>query len=349
MTKSTRYFMAGSGAVLAAGLCTGLVAYYGGGFPSVGAASLPQELVYVPADAAIVAYADVRGIMDSELRQRLKAVVPIPEKGQQEFFEKTGIDIEHDIDYVVAAVTPGGALGASLVTPGRDWDTSGLVVARGRFNDAKLESLAREHGAQVQEHRGKRLLVLEHFKGHEAQVPGASVNAAPTHNSGVLAFLEPGVVAIGNLPGIQRAIDAQMNGQSITSNAEMMDLVKDIERTNNSWAVGRFDLIANRAKLPEQVARQIPPIKWFAFASQINGGISGRVRVEALDDQSAENLRGIVNGVVSLARLQGQNDPKLSTLVQSLQMGGSGRTVELYFSVPTELLEMMAPKPVEKK
>jgi hypothetical protein len=125
------------------------------------------------------------------------------------------------------------------------------------------------------------------------------VRIAPRHNSGVLAFLEPGVVAIGNLPGIQRAIDAQMNGQSITSNAEMMDLVKDIERTNNSWAVGRFDLIANRAKLPEQVARQIPPIKWFAFASQINGGISGRVRVEALDDQSAENLRGIVNGVIS--------------------------------------------------
>jgi hypothetical protein len=151
MTKSTRYFMAGSGAVLAAGLCTGLIAYYGGGFASVGAASLPQELAYVPADAAIVAYADVRGIMDSELRQRLKAVVPIPEKGQQEFFEKTGIDIEHDIDYVVAAVTPGA-----------DWDTSGLV-AHGRFNDVKLESLAREHGAQVQEHRGKRLLVLEHF------------------------------------------------------------------------------------------------------------------------------------------------------------------------------------------
>jgi hypothetical protein len=304
MTKSTRYFMAGSGAVLAAGLCTGLVAYYGGGFPSVVASTLPEELVYVPADAAIVAYADVRGIMDSELRQRLKAVVPIPEKGQQEFFAKTGIDIEHDIDYVVAAVTPGAA-----------WDTSGLVVARGRFNDAKLESLAREHGAQVQEHRGKRLLVLEHFKGHEAQVPGASVNVAPTHNSGVLAFLQPGLVAIGNLPGIQRAIDAQMNGQSITSNSEMMDLVKDIERTSNSWAVGRFDLIASRANLPEQVARQIPPIKWFAFASQINGGISGRVRVEALDDQSAENLRGIVNGVISLARLQGQNDPKLSTLV----------------------------------
>ena len=32
MTKKTRYFMAGSAAVLAAGLGTGLIAYYAGGF-----------------------------------------------------------------------------------------------------------------------------------------------------------------------------------------------------------------------------------------------------------------------------------------------------------------------------
>jgi hypothetical protein len=327
--------MAGSGAVLAAGLCTGLVAYYGGaGFPALVASGMPQELVYVPADAAVVAYADVRGIMDSELRQRLKAVVPIPEQGQKEFFEKTGIDIERDIDYVVAAVTPGAT-----------WDKSGLVVARGRFNDVKLEALAREHGAEPQDYRGKRMLVLKH--GHE--IPQTAGGSGEVRNAGVLAFLEPGLVAIGDLAGVQRAIDSQMSGQSITSNSEMMELVKDIERTNNTWAVGRFDLLASRANLPEQVARQIPPIKWFAFASQINGGITGRVRVEALDDQSAENLRGIVNGVISLARLQGQNDPKLSTLVQSLQMGGSGRSVELYFAVPAELLEMMAPKAVEKQ
>ena len=36
MTKRTRYFMAGAAAVLAVGLCTGLVAYYGG-FPALSA------------------------------------------------------------------------------------------------------------------------------------------------------------------------------------------------------------------------------------------------------------------------------------------------------------------------
>ncbi len=76
MTKKTRYFMAGSTAVLAAGLGTGLIAYYAGGFEPVSASAVANELRYVPADASLVAYADVRAIMDSELRTRLKAAMP---------------------------------------------------------------------------------------------------------------------------------------------------------------------------------------------------------------------------------------------------------------------------------
>ena len=104
MTKRTRYFMAGSAAVLAAGLGTGLIAYYTGGFQPVSASAVANELRYVPADATLVAYADVRAIMDSELRARLKEALPMPEHGQKEFQEQTGIDIERDIDYVVAAL-----------------------------------------------------------------------------------------------------------------------------------------------------------------------------------------------------------------------------------------------------
>src|SRR6185369_4657126 len=111
MTKKTRYFLGGSAAILVAGLGTGLVAYYGGGFPSLSASrSGPSELSYVPADSSVVAFTNVREVMDSQLRQRLKIALP-QEKGQQEFQEQTGIDIEHDIDYVVAALTTSGAGG----------------------------------------------------------------------------------------------------------------------------------------------------------------------------------------------------------------------------------------------
>src|SRR3954454_19995543 len=147
MTKRTRYFMAVSAGIVVVGLGSGLVAFYGGGFPSLSASrSGPAELSYVPADSAVVAYANVREVMDSQLRLRLKTVMP-EEKGQQEFQAQTGIDIERDIDYVVAAMTTVPSMGAPSPTgammvanqPG------GLVVARGRFNTTQLETLVREH------------------------------------------------------------------------------------------------------------------------------------------------------------------------------------------------------------
>lgn len=323
MTTKTRYFMTGSAAVLATGLVTGMVAYYGGGFQALSASTGPNELNYVPADAALVAFADVRSIMDSELRQRFKQAVPMNEEGRQEMLAKTGIDIENDVDYVVAAV------GAQ--TEGSNTKPSGVVIARGRFDIVKLEGFATEHGAQLQEYRGKKLLVLQH-------------NEPAANNTGVLAFLESGLVAIGDYDGVRRAIDAQANAQTIRSNDEMMDLVADIERTNNAWAVGRFDLLQAQAKLPDEIARQIPPVKWFAAAGHVNGGVSAQLRAEATDEQAAENLRGVVNGVISLAKLQGQNDPKLTTLISSLQMSGTGKTVQLQFAIPAEIFELMAPK-----
>ena len=65
--------MAISGAILAIGLGTGLVASYMGLPVSVfSSAAGPDELQYVPADAAVVAYANVRDVMNSEFRQRFK-------------------------------------------------------------------------------------------------------------------------------------------------------------------------------------------------------------------------------------------------------------------------------------
>jgi hypothetical protein len=325
MTNKTRYFLAGSATVMAVGLCTGLLAYYGGGFPSLSASRTgPAELSYVPPDAAIVAYANVGEIMASDLRQRLKLAMP-DERGQQEFQQATGIDIERDIQYVVAAMTSG--------VPS---DGNGLVVARGNFNPTQLETLAREHGGVVEEYKGKRLV-----KVSPEQAADPTATDTRQHHPMALAFLEPGLVAIGSETAIKSSIDAQLTSNSITSNEEMMELVSDIEGGNNAWAVGRFDAIANQTHLPDQIRSQIPAVKTFAVMSHIDGGVSGRLRAEARDDQSAENLRQVVQGFLALGRMQAQADPKVAAMLQSLQLSGTGRTVNLSFTVPAEVFDMI--------
>ncbi len=317
MTKKTRYFMAGSTAVLGVGLCTGLVAFYAGGFEALSAAPVASELRYVPADSTVIAYADVRSIMDSDLRTQLKAAIPMHEQGQEEFRTQTGIDIERDIDYIVAAGATGSAQ-APLA--------GGLVVARGRFNDTQLEALAREHGGQVEEYKGKRMI------------------HSPASESGhqmTLAFLEPGLVAIGTKTTVQGAIDAQLTSHSITANSEMMAIVAEIATNNNAWAVGRFDAIAAQANLPTEIASRMPPVKWFSAAGHVNGGITGTLRAEATDEASADLLRRQVSGVLALGEMVAKSDPTAGALIKSLQMSGTGKTVALSFALPAEVLALI--------
>ena len=105
----------------------------------------------MPADAAVVAYANVREILDSDFRERFRQFEPDTHE-RDEFEQKTGVNIDQDINSVVAAMV-GGAEPTGAPQNGM------LILARGRFEQSRLEALALEHGGQVEDYNGKRLLI----------------------------------------------------------------------------------------------------------------------------------------------------------------------------------------------
>jgi hypothetical protein len=344
MTTRTRYFVIASLLVLVVGLGTGLVAYYVG-FPAgaLGQHAGPVELEYIPRDATVIAFANVRDVMTSDLRQRLRRAVPIQENGQRELQEQTGINIETDIDRVVACIYPD----STSNKPGG----AGMVLARGRFDDVRIEALMREHGAHVEDYSGKRLIVAD----GTADVPLGD-DLRQIHGSFALAFVEPGLAALGTTNVVKSAIDLHRAGnnpqaglESVTGNEELMNLVRSME-DGNAWAVGRFDALSSQAHLPSNVASQIPAISWFAVNTHINGGIHGLIRAEARDEAAANNLRDVVRGFLALVKMQTGAKPQLQTVVDSLEIGGVNKTVSLSFTVPSEVFDLIGgaanqPKP----
>jgi hypothetical protein len=317
--NKTRYFVVVSLLVLTVGLGTGLVAYYVGFQASAGQG--PDELRYVPSDASLVAFADVRAVMVSEVRRKLLDVLPSRGQGRQAFEEQTGINVETDIDRVIACVVPPHA-------SDRKPPVSGMVLARGRFNTTKIEALMREHGAAVQEYKGKRTIV-------------ADVNRGGGPNNVSVAFLEPGLVAVGSTEAVRMAVDvASGTGENVTANAQVMEFVKSFD--GNAWAVGRFDELASRANLPPAVASQIPPITWFSASGRVDGGLKGALRADARDEESANSLRDVVRGVVALARLQSGAHPELQPMIDSIQLAGTGKTVTLSFEVSPAMFDTLA-------
>ncbi len=323
MTTRTRYFVIASLLTLSVGLGTGLVAYFSGSATSAFAgAGGPEELQFVPADAALVAYADVRDIMTSDLRQKLRSAVPMSGDGQQEFQTQTGINIETDIDHVIAAVVPrsDGAPSAGPNVPG-----SMIVLARGRFDQVRIEALMRERGARVEDYKGSRLIVGE--SGDER----ASVS---------LAFLQPGLVAVGTSGLVRGAVDLKGGGASIATNEEMTKLIGSID-SGNAWAAGRFDALTARANLPGGMAERLPALTYFSASANIDSGIRGVLRAEARDDESANNFRDVLRGFLALAKMQSSARPEFQFALQSLQLTGTGTTVALSFDLPPAAIDAL--------
>jgi hypothetical protein len=334
MTTKTRYFVIASLLVLGVGLGTGLVAYYVG-FPAGAAtrAGGPEELQYIPHDATVIAYANVQDVMNSQLRQKLLQALPMHEAGQREFESQTGINIETDIDRLVASLNPDPS---NANRPGQ-----GMVLARGRFDETKIEALMREHGAQVEQYKGKRMVVMAH--GREG-----SSDDVPFHGpSFAVSFIEPGFVGLGSTPMIRSAIDLHQGGNnpqaglsSVTGNDELMNLVRSLD-SGNVWAVGRFDALTSKAHLPDNVASRLPAITWFAVSGHVNGGLRAMIRAEARDDEAANNLRDVVRGFMALAKMQTGSNPSAQLMMQSLELGGTGKTVALSFTVPAEVFDVV--------
>ena len=319
MTARTRYFVIASLLALIVGLGAGLVAYYVG-LPTSAffADEGPDELRFVPPDATIVAFANVHEIMTSNLRERARRALPRLPNGQEQFRGETGINVETDVDRVVACL--------GLAEGGAGSGRAALILARGRFDAVRIESLMREHGANVGEHGGVRLIT-----GAESS----------RHSGGLsLAFIEPGLVGVGSASLVRAAIDMKNGGKSITANDDMMKLVRSLG-AGNVWAVGRFEALASQAKLPGGLAAQLRPITWFSASAHVNGGLRGVLRAEMRDEASANNLRDVVRGFLAFAKLQAGSRPDLKTLVQSLDIGGAGTTVALSFSLSVEMLDQL--------
>ena len=309
MTVQTRYALVGASGLLALGLVGGLVAYLQGGLQTASAQSRPDQFRYVPAAAHIVAFANVRDVMRSDFRQRILEFV-VDGTGQREFQERTGIDLEEDIDEVVACLVPRGSE-----------DSEGLVVLSGRFDVPRLEALAREHGGTVSEYEGRRL-----------------VTTTLGDDTLAMAFVESGVVALGSELLVREAINRPSTGNDVTSNGRLMGLLSNIETGSNAWAIGRLDEPGATNWLPDQVEAQVAA---FAIGGRVNGGLSGTVVAEARDGAAGQNLHDIIQGLLAIARMQAGSRPELARLLDTFQLSAVGTNVSLSFALPTEFIEQL--------
>ena len=335
MTKKTRYFVITAGAVLVVGLGGGLIAYLAYNRMAGVPAGLPPEVRYVPVDAEVVAFANVRAIMNSDLRRALVPNIdPESRKGRQMMNDFAGVDLEKQVDHVVMYVEP--FVRQKEEQPpapkpnGRDIPRASLLV-HGSFDQARIEQFVRERGGAAEEHRGQKMFVHRH--GSEQIAVG---------------FIQSDVIGIGQADLVRRAMDISRNQarefKDVTTNDEMMNLMRDTSGST-AWVVGQFDEISRRMRLPTSVTGQVPPVRLVSVKADINGGVKAAIRAEAGNEAAAEQLRDVVRGFLSLARLHAGSKEEFANVLKSIELSGTDTTVRMSFAVSPETLRLVAPTP----
>ncbi len=309
MTKRTRFFLMGSVAFLTIGLVAGLVAYFGG-IPGALAQAGPSELRFVPKDAVVVAYADVQQLMHSQFRQHVKEFEPGESKGQDEFEDATGINIERDIDYVLACLLPSAPPAAAGM------DKSGYVIAKGRFDRGRIESFIVSHGGRVQNYGGRKLyLAPEHDKAtDQGEHRHAIRRRARVHRHRGGGVREPGRREAG--------IDMQTRGaEAVKENTELYKMIQERGRRQRLGG-GPVRRPHAERDVPRGAGQPDPADYLVLGRGHVNGGVSGTLSVEAKDDAAAENLRQVVQGFMALAKLQAGSSAKqaeMAAMVNSIR------------------------------
>jgi hypothetical protein len=344
MTSKSRYFLFGAAALLLIGLGGGLIAYFAYNRVTGLTAGLPTELKYVPADAELVAYADVQSIMKSELRRALDGAVKQGDDkkpGAVAIHDFAGIDVEKQVDHVVAYLEATGKPEPADRQPPR-----ALVLVQGSFEQSRVEQFIQEHGGTIEDYSGKHIATRRFRERPEAQPQTGAPEPPVSHEEMAVGFVQPGVIALGQADLVRRTLDgaaAARATRNVSENAELMKLIRDASG-DTAWVVGRFDAMSRRMGMPRSLTEQVPPLRLIAAKANINGGLKATITAETSDQAAADQLRDVVRGFVSLVRLQAGAQPELQDTLKTIELSGSGNTVQLSFAVKPQTVAAVIPQ-----
>jgi len=198
----------------------------------------------------------------------------------------------------------------------------------------------------LDEYRGARLLLPPAHSSGTDEESSEAVEPTREHHDGppAIALVNANLVIVGSLDAVKAAIDRQQDqgNPSILSDGEFVQMLESLDGGASMWAIGRSTaLMADHAELPGQIASTLPGVKWVAASGHVNGGLRATLRAEANDAEAGKNLRDIVQGALAVARLQLDGKPELAPLLRGLQVEGTGTSVSVNFTMPSDVLDLL--------
>jgi hypothetical protein len=270
-------------------------------------------------DAKVIAGVNVEQAKGTQFGQYILDQIQSHDADMQKLVALTGFDPRRDVREVLVA------------SDGNPQAKTGLALARGNFDPARITTAALSAGQGVASEDYKGITILE--------------DAKATHG---LAFLDNTTVIGGDLASVKAAIDRRSVAQPLP--AAVLLKINQWSTSQDAWGISTVppQSLVPTGAIPQQ--QQNPMLATTQSVQQAYGGVKFGTNVvfsaEAVCDtaQNATTLGDLVKFMLNLAAMQASKSPEAAALVQSATVTPSGTSLKISASLPQNLfIQMLQP------
>jgi hypothetical protein len=271
----------------------------------------PQLLSLVMPDAKVLAGVNVEQAKGTLFGQYVLSQIQSADQDMQKVVALTGFDPTRDVRETLVA---------SNGSP-----NSGLALARGNFDIAKLTAAANLKGAVSENYNG--VIILEDPK--------------QTHG---VAFLDASIAIAGDIANVKGAIDRQKNQQPLSSAVTVK--INQLGNTQDAWALCIVPPSTLAPPVKDAQTGQIPPV--FQTVQSASGGVkfgnnvvfTGQAQTDTA--QNATSLGDVIKLLINLAQMNAGQNQQAAALAQAVQVSASGNTLNVSLSLPEDQFQQLA-------
>jgi hypothetical protein len=276
----------------------------------------PQLLSLVMPDAKVLAGVNVEQAKGTLFGQYVLTQIQSGDHDMQKLVALTGFDPTRDVRETLVASN--GA------------PNSGLALARGNFDVARLTAAANLKGA-----------ISENYNG-------VTILEEPKQTHGV-AFLDATTAIGGDIASVKGAIDRQKNPQPLPSAVTVQ--INQLGVTQDAWALctvppSTLAPPQTNAQTKDAQNGQIPPV--FQTVQSANGGVkfgnnvvfTGQAQTDTA--QNATSLGDLIKLLINLAQMNAGQNQQAAALAKAVQVSASGNTLNVSLSLPEDQFQQLA-------
>ena len=272
----------------------------------------PQLLNLVMPDAKVLAGVNVEQAKGTQFGQFVLNQLQTHDAQMQQLVTLTGFDPRRDVSELL--VSSDGVAGSK----------TGLALARGSFDIAKITAAATVAGAATEVYNG--FTILEDPKNKEAGI----------------VFLDATKVAAGDIASVKGAIDRLKTPQPLP--AAVTVKVNQWSLSQDAWGIAT---VPPDSLVPAGQGTQNPMFNVGKSVLAAAGGVkfgalvvfSGEAQCDTA--QNAKTLGDMIQLLINMAQMQANLDPTAAALIKSVTVTADGNLMKIQASLPQDVFQQL--------